>query len=212
MRELGIQLVDGRMPGFAAILGPAPTTEIAVKVVRQLQQRSILSFLCANRDGKTMREQMVEGGVLKDDAPLEECWDLYVVPVGPETLDTIYVLNWSIRSALTFGGHKRGESRKVSNAYLAGELDFLFIAPERLGVPGFPELLARRKPELVAIDEAHCISQWGHDFRPEYVKLGELRHLFPEVPMIAVTATADHQTQADVVQRLHLQFLLQIGL
>ena len=112
MRELGIQLVDGRMPGFAAILGPAPTTEIAVRTVRELQERSILTFLCANRSGKTMREQMVEGGVFKDDAPLEECWDLYVVPVGPDTLDAIYVLNWSIRSALTFGGHKRGESRK----------------------------------------------------------------------------------------------------
>ncbi len=112
MRELGIQLVDGRMPGFGLILGPAPTTEIAVKTVRELQARSILTFLCANRDGATAREQMVEGGVLKDDAPMEECWDLYVVPVGPDTLDGIYVLNWSIRSALTFGGHKRGESRK----------------------------------------------------------------------------------------------------
>ncbi len=112
MRELGIQLVDGRMPGFALILGPAPTTEIAVNTVRDLQKRSILTFLVANRDGKTMREQMVEGGVFKDDASMEECWDLYVVPVGPDTLDSIYVLNWSIRSALTFGGHQRGESRK----------------------------------------------------------------------------------------------------
>ncbi len=112
MRELGIQLVDGRMPGFAAIFGPAPTTEIAVKVVRDLQERSILAFILANREGKTMREQLVEGGVLKEDASMEECWDLYVVPVGPETLDAIYVLNWSIRSALTFGGHNRGESRK----------------------------------------------------------------------------------------------------
>ncbi len=112
MRELGIQLVDGRMPGFALILGPAPTTEIAVNTVRELQKRNILSFLCANIDGKTMREQMVEGGVFKDDAPLQECWDLYVVPVGPDTLDGIYVLNWSIRSALTFGGFKRGQSRE----------------------------------------------------------------------------------------------------
>ncbi len=112
MRELGIQLVDGRMPGFALIVGPAPTTEIAVNVVRELQKRSILVFLCANRNGRTSREQMFEGGVLKDDAPLKECWDQYVVPVGPDTLDAIYVLNWSIRSALTFGGHKRGESRK----------------------------------------------------------------------------------------------------
>ena len=112
MRELGIQLVDGRMPGFALILGPAPTTEAAVEVVRELQKRSILIFLCANRDGHTAREQMIEGGVLKDDAPLKEYWDQYVVPVGPDSVDSIYVLNWSIRSALTFGGHKRGESRK----------------------------------------------------------------------------------------------------
>ena len=69
MRELGIQLVDGRMPGFALILGPAPTTKVAVEVVRELQKRSILIFLCANRDGRTAREQMIEGGVLKDDAP-----------------------------------------------------------------------------------------------------------------------------------------------
>jgi len=112
MRELGIQLVDGRMPGFALILGPAPTTDIAVKVVRELQKRNILIFLCANRQGRTAREQMFEGGVLKEDAPLKECWDQYVVPVGPDSVDAIYVLNWSIRSALTFGGHKRGESRK----------------------------------------------------------------------------------------------------
>ena len=112
MRELGIQLVDGRMPGFALILGPAPTTEIAVQTVRELQKRSILTFLCANREGRTAREQMIEGGVLKEDAPLKECWDQYVVPVGPDSLDGIYVLNWSIRSALTFGGHKRGEARK----------------------------------------------------------------------------------------------------
>jgi acetyl-CoA synthase len=112
MRELGIQLVDGRMPGFALILGPAPSTEIAVETVRELQKRSILTFLCANRQGRTAREQMIEGGVLKDDAPLKECWDQYVVPVGPDTLDSIYVLNWSIRSALTFGGHKRGQWRK----------------------------------------------------------------------------------------------------
>ena len=80
--------------------------------VRELQKRSILTFLCANREGRTCREQMIEGGVLKEDAPLKECWDQYVVPVGPDSLDSIYVLNWSIRSALTFGGHKRGEARK----------------------------------------------------------------------------------------------------
>ena len=111
MRELGIQLVDGRMPGFALILGPAPTTEIAVETVRELQKRSILTFLCANRDGHTCREQMIEGGVLKDDAPLKECWDQYVVPVGPDSLDSIYVLNWSIRSALDLRRAQAGRVR-----------------------------------------------------------------------------------------------------
>ena len=102
LRELGIQLVDGRMPGFAAILGPAPTNQIAVDTVRQLQQRSILSFLLCNRDGHSMYDQLVEEGV-------EMGWNTYIVPVGRDTESAIYVLNWAIRGALTFGGHKKGD-------------------------------------------------------------------------------------------------------
>jgi acetyl-CoA synthase len=105
LRELGIQLVDGRMPGFAAILGPAPTNEIAVNIVRQLQQRSILIFLICNRDGKSMYDQLVEEGV-------EMGWNTYIVPVGRDTMSAIYVLNWAMRGALTFGGHKKGEFRE----------------------------------------------------------------------------------------------------
>ena len=104
-RELGIQLVDGRMPGFAAILGPAPTNEIAVKVVRELQKRSILTFLMCSRDGVSMKDQLVQEGV-------ELGWDTYIVPVGRDTQSSIYVLNWAVRAALTFGGHKKGEWRK----------------------------------------------------------------------------------------------------
>ena len=104
LRELGIQLVDGRMPGFAAILGPAPTEEIAVKTVRELQKRNILTFLIASRDGKTMTDQLRNQGV-------ELGWDTYIVPAGPDVHSGIYVLDWAIRGALTFGGHKKGEWR-----------------------------------------------------------------------------------------------------
>jgi ATP-dependent DNA helicase RecQ len=86
----------------------------------------------------------------------------------------------------------------------AGRLDLLYVAPERLMLSGFLVMLRTLSIALFAIDEAHCVSQWGHDFRPEYVKLGELRGLFPDVPLVALTATADDQTREDVRQRLHL--------
>jgi ATP-dependent DNA helicase RecQ len=109
------------------------------------------------------------------------------------------------------------EARRVLRALHAGELDLLYVAPETLMTPGF---LARlqglqgNEPDggsatagvaLFAIDEAHCVSQWGHDFRPEYVQLGQLRELFPGVPILACTATADPETRDDVRLRLGLQ-------
>ncbi len=99
-------------------------------------------------------------------------------------------------------GRTRLDSRQVCRDYLNGELDFLFIAPERLAVPGFPEMLARRKPALIAIDEAHCISQWGHDFRPDYRLLGERLPILRPSPVIAMTATATPRVQQDIVQQL----------
>ncbi len=102
LRELGIQLVDVRMPGFAAVLGPSPTKEIAVNTIRDLQKRSILTFLVANSDGKSMFDQLTEEGI-------ELGWNTYIVPVGRDTTSAIYILDWAIRGALTFGGHKRGQ-------------------------------------------------------------------------------------------------------
>ena len=97
------------------------------------------------------------------------------------------------------------ETRQVLARLHAGELDLLYVAPERLLSDGFLERLKTLPIALFAIDEAHCVSQWGHDFRPEYVQLGKLRSLFPDVPMIGLTATADPQTRQDVLQRLGLQ-------
>jgi DNA topoisomerase-3 len=102
-------------------------------------------------------------------------------------------------------GRDRATSRQVCAAYLEGSLDFLFIAPERLGVPGFVELLARRTPALIAIDEAHCISQWGHDFRPDYRLLGTRLPMLRPAPVVALTATATPDVQRDIVQQLGLK-------
>ena len=96
------------------------------------------------------------------------------------------------------------ESRQLLARLHAGELDLLYVAPERLMTDSFLERLREVPLALFAIDEAHCISQWGHDFRPEYVALGRLRNLFPETPLIALTATADRQTRDDIIARLGL--------
>ncbi|WP_456823506.1 DNA helicase RecQ [Cellulomonas sp. P5_E12] len=96
------------------------------------------------------------------------------------------------------------ERRKVEDAYLAGELDLLYLAPERLRVRETIELLDRGTIALFAIDEAHCVSQWGHDFRPDYLQLSMLHERWPEVPRIALTATATEQTHAEIAQRLQL--------
>ena len=114
------------------------------------------------------------------------------------------LLQQGFRAERIHSGRDRLESRRVCQEYLAGELDFLYIAPERLAVPGFPEFLARRTPGLVAIDEAHCISMWGHDFRPEYRRLRERIPTLRPAPVIALTATATPLVQNDIVAQLNL--------
>ncbi|MBP1729149.1 MAG: ATP-dependent helicase RecQ, partial [Deltaproteobacteria bacterium] len=96
-------------------------------------------------------------------------------------------------------------ARRVLAELHSQQLDLLYVAPERLMSEPFLERLKDMAIALFAIDEAHCVSQWGHDFRPEYVQLGRLRQLFPRVPLIALTATADAQTRGDIISRLGLQ-------
>src|SRR3954468_19443930 len=96
------------------------------------------------------------------------------------------------------------EANEVERRLLAGDLDVLYVAPERLLTPRCLALLGRARLALFAIDEAHCVSQWGHDFRPEYIGLSVLAERFPDVPRIALTATADELTRQEIVERLGL--------
>ncbi len=97
------------------------------------------------------------------------------------------------------------EQRRIERSLLDGSLRLLYVAPERLVQPGFLELVARARPALFAIDEAHCVSQWGHDFRPDYLEVARLHARFPEVPRLALTATADRPTREDILDRLELR-------
>ncbi|MFW2340384.1 MAG: acetyl-CoA decarbonylase/synthase complex subunit alpha/beta [Acidimicrobiia bacterium] len=108
LRSWGIQLVDGRMPGFAAIVGCAKSNEAAVQIVRELQRRNILCFLSGNVNGRSIIDQLAEEGV-------ELGYDTYTVPFGTDTISAIYALGFATRSALTFGGLKGGQAREILN-------------------------------------------------------------------------------------------------
>ncbi|MGJ0204968.1 DNA helicase RecQ [Leucobacter sp. gxy201] len=110
-----------------------------------------------------------------------------------------------VRAAALNSALSLDERREVERAYAAGELDVLYLAPERLAAPGTVELLERGRIALFAIDEAHCVSQWGHDFRPDYLRLGALAEHWPDVPRIALTATATPETHREITERLHLE-------
>nr|WP_264665285.1 DNA helicase RecQ [Azospirillum fermentarium] len=109
-----------------------------------------------------------------------------------------------VRAAFLNSSLSLSESRAVERAVANGELDLVYVAPERLVTPRFLELLERTPIALFALDEAHCVSQWGHDFRPEYLQLSILHERFPAVPRIALTATADAQTRAEIAEKLNL--------
>ena len=109
-----------------------------------------------------------------------------------------------VRAAAMHSNLHWSDLQETQDRLAAGTLDLLYVAPERLTMPGFLELLARSPIALFAIDEAHCVSQWGHDFRPDYRQLTILHERFPAVPRLALTATADEPTRRDIRRQLKL--------
>jgi acetyl-CoA synthase len=152
LRSWGIQLVDGRMPGFAAIVGCAKSNEVAVKIVRELQKRNILCFLSGNVNGRSIIHQLMEEGV-------ELGYDTYTVPFGTDTISAIYALGFATRSALTFGGLKGGMAREIllynkdrvfAFVLALGEVDDLKYAAAAGAINfGFPVIADTVIPEIL---------------------------------------------------------------
>ena len=164
LRSWGIQLVDGRMPGFAAIVGAAKSNEVAVKIVRELQQRNILVFLSGNVNGRSIIHQLQEEGV-------DLGYDTYTIPFGTDTLSAIYALGFATRSALTFGGIEAGQARDIllynkkrvfAFVLALGEVDDLKYAAAAGAINyGFPVIADTVIPEILptgVTDYEHVIS------------------------------------------------------
>ena len=113
--------------------------------------------------------------------------------------------NLGVRAGFLNSTQDYAERNRVEAAFLSGDLDLLYLAPERLSVESTVRLLDRGKISLFAIDEAHCVSQWGHDFRPDYLMLSAVHERWPDVPRIALTATATKATHAEIASRLNLE-------
>ncbi len=138
-------------------------------------------------------------------ALLREGTALVVSPLIALMQDQVAALTQlGVRAAFLNSTLDGREINACEKALRNGELDLLYVAPERLVMPRMLECLAESKLALFAIDEAHCVSQWGHDFRPEYLQLSVLHERFPDVPRIALTATADPQTRVEIIRRLAL--------
>ena len=185
LRSWGIQLVDGRMPGFAAIVGAARSNEAAVAIVRELQQRNILIFLCGNSNGRSVIDQLHEEGV-------EMGYDTYIIPFGKDTISAIYPMGFATRSALTFGGLKAGQWRDIllynkfrvfAFVLALGEVDDLKYAAAAGAISyGFPTIADTVIPEILPTG----VTQYEHVI---------------SMPWNEIEAETDAERAAKLVQR-----------
>ncbi len=170
-------------------------------------QKEIISALLAGEDALVL---MPTGGgkslCYQIPALLRSGVGIVVSPLIALMQDQVLALQQlGVAAAALNSSQSEEDSQQVKRQLLNGELQLLYVAPERLMMDSFQSLLKQISIALFAIDEAHCVSQWGHDFRPEYIQLSALHETFPDVPRIALTATADEPTRKEIIQRLNLQ-------
>ena len=204
------------LPGSPPLTSPHGATgpDAASEVLHRIwgypdfrgDQASIIDHVVAGEDalvlmptggGKSLCYQvpaMVRDGVGVVVSPL--------IALMQDQVDALRALG--VRAGFLNSTQDLDQRREVERACLAGELDLLYLAPERLGVTATLQLLDRCEIALFAIDEAHCVSQWGHDFRPDYLRLSQIHQRWPKVPRIALTATATAATRAEIAERLDL--------
>ena len=181
-----------RVFGYAAFRGPQAA------IVAHVARGGDALVLMPTGGGKSVCYQIP--------ALLRDGVGVVVSPLIALMQDQVDALRESgVRAAFLNSSLGAREAAAVERAVVAGEIDLLYVAPERLLTPRCLELLGQARLALFAIDEAHCVSQWGHDFRPEYLQLAVLHERWPQVPRIALTATADALTRREIVERLALQ-------
>ncbi|WP_166390486.1 RecQ family ATP-dependent DNA helicase [Nocardioides ochotonae] len=192
-----------------------PDAETALHVLRTRfghdafrgQQAAIIETVVAGRDALVL---MPTGGgkslCYQVPALVRPGTGVVVSPLIALMHDQVVALGaLGIRAAFWNSSLDPAARREVTRAYAAGELDLLYLSPERLAAPGTLDLLARAPISVIAIDEAHCVASWGHDFRPDYLTISRLTARFPEVPRIALTATATAATATEIAERLDLR-------
>jgi len=212
LRSLGIQLVDGRMSGFAAILGAAPDNKTAVEIIRQLQERNILIFVGSQVKGRSIIDQLMEENV-------QMGWDNYIVPYGRDTISGIYPLNWAIRAALTFGGIKPGQAQKClmytkervfAFGLVLGELDDIKYATGAGAINmGFPIIadtdIPEIKPSGITTYEA-LVKELDHKkIVPRCIEVRGIKVTVSSIP-IPVSYAAAFEGERVRREQLHVEF------